>query len=302
MSIPQTTITNGLVTAKLYLPDIEKGYYRGTRFDWAGVIPELTFKGHTYFGQWNSSNDPKLHDAIMGPVEEFMVMGFEKTPVGAEFLKIGVGSLIKPDDKKYSFVRNYEIKNPGKWTVKKGKDQVVFIHDISNAGGYGYRYTKVVKLIKDKPVLVLEHSFKNTGTKAIETSTYNHNFFVIDGEPTNENMKLSFPYEVSAEGSGFGTIAMIKGKSLTYTRALNKGENVFTSNLLGFSARTEDYDFFIQNLKSGANVRITSDQAIEKIVYWACSTTACPEPYLKISVAPGQEKKWKINYEFSSND
>ena len=33
-TFPEATITNGLVTARLYLPDPVNGYYRATRFDW----------------------------------------------------------------------------------------------------------------------------------------------------------------------------------------------------------------------------------------------------------------------------
>src|ERR1043165_8110742 len=69
---PQADISNGVVKAKLYLPDAQKGYYQGTRFDWSGVIPSLEYKGHNYFGQWFEKYDPKIHDAIMGPVEEFL--------------------------------------------------------------------------------------------------------------------------------------------------------------------------------------------------------------------------------------
>jgi hypothetical protein len=34
----EARITNGLVTAKLYLPSADKGFYRSTRFDWSGAI------------------------------------------------------------------------------------------------------------------------------------------------------------------------------------------------------------------------------------------------------------------------
>ncbi|MBK9680608.1 MAG: hypothetical protein IPO69_17425 [Saprospiraceae bacterium] len=33
---PQATITNKIINARLYLPNTETGYYRGSRFDWAG--------------------------------------------------------------------------------------------------------------------------------------------------------------------------------------------------------------------------------------------------------------------------
>lgn len=48
---PQATITNGLIEAHLFLPDAKEGYYRGPRFDWAGVMSDLKYKDHTYFGQ-----------------------------------------------------------------------------------------------------------------------------------------------------------------------------------------------------------------------------------------------------------
>ena len=94
---PAVRITNGLVTAVLYLPDAEHGYYRATRFDWSGVIADLQAGGHSYFGRWNPKYDPKLHDAISGPVQEYVTgQGFDAAKPGETFVKIGVGVLRKP--------------------------------------------------------------------------------------------------------------------------------------------------------------------------------------------------------------
>ncbi len=299
---PSATITNGLVTATLHLPDAERGYYRGTRFDWSGVIPDLRYKNHRYFDYWNTRPySPTLHDAITGPVEEFMAVGIDEARVGGEFLKIGVGGLVKPDDGAYSFSKNYVIKTPGKREVKKEKDRVTFTHIISGVNGYGYEYTKVVGLTKGKPELVLEHSLKNTGTKTIETSTYNHNFFVIDGEPTGPNIETGFPFEASAEGKGFGTIAEFRGKQLVYNRNLGEKENIFTSGVQGFGPTADDYNLHIKNQKSGAGVRIKGDRPLEKMVFWACSATSCPEPYIKLSAKPGETVHWNIRYEFETD-
>lgn len=48
---PQADLSNSTVQATLYLPDAQSGYYRGTRFDWSGVIASLKWNGHEYFGQ-----------------------------------------------------------------------------------------------------------------------------------------------------------------------------------------------------------------------------------------------------------
>ncbi|MCF2499543.1 hypothetical protein [Dyadobacter chenhuakuii] len=295
---PEAVISNGIINAKLMMPDASSGYYRGVRFDWAGQVASLDYKGHSYFGQWNSTYDPKLHDAIMGPVEEFVALDFDAVKPGETFVKIGVGVLVKPDDKKYSFATNYEVKDAGKWTVDKKKDHVTFTHTLKDATGYGYVYTKTLRLVKGKPQLVLEHSLKNTGSKEISTSTYNHNFFMIDKEPTNEHIRIVFPFEVSGEGAGFGTIINAKGKTLNYARPVVNGDQIFSSGLKGFGATAKDYDIRIENTKTSAGVRITGDRPLEKLVYWANPTTSCPEPYIHTSAKPGQETKWNVNYEF----
>jgi hypothetical protein len=48
--------------AKVYVPDGEKGFYRGIRFDWAGVMESLEYKGHGYFGPFFEKFDPAVSD------------------------------------------------------------------------------------------------------------------------------------------------------------------------------------------------------------------------------------------------
>ncbi|MEO8416814.1 MAG: hypothetical protein ABI472_24330, partial [Ginsengibacter sp.] len=169
VNAPEVDITNGLIHARIYLPGAENGYYRGSRFDWSGVIPELTCNGHSYYGQWFPKYDPRLHDAIMGPVEDFLPVGFNDAKPGESFLKIGIGILERPDTSAYSIVPPYEILNGGKWNAKTSPGKVEFLHTLNDTA-YSYIYKKTVELIKGKPALVLSHTFKNTGKKMIETT------------------------------------------------------------------------------------------------------------------------------------
>jgi hypothetical protein len=41
---PKAEIKNQHIRAKLYLPDAKDGFYRGTRFDWSGVIYSLEYQ------------------------------------------------------------------------------------------------------------------------------------------------------------------------------------------------------------------------------------------------------------------
>lgn len=295
---PQADLSNGQIEATLYLPDAVTGFYQGTRFDWAGAFKRLTYKGHSFVENWFDSYDPKLHDAINGPAEEFVPLNFAEAKAGETFVKIGVGVLRKPDDKPYAFSRNYEIADAGTRTIRQRKDRIEFSHQVTDAGGYAYTYQKTVRLVKHKPVLVLEHRLKNTGKKPISTSTYNHNFFIIDHQPTGPTVNIEFPYAVSAEGRGFGSLIRTEGNRLVYDRVLLKGEQVYTAGLQGLSGKAGEYDIRIENLKTGAGIHIEGDKPLEKLVYWACSTTSCPEPYIKIDVAPGKEFRWQIRYTF----
>ena len=296
---PKAEISNGLIQASLLLPEAGKGYYQGTRFDWSGNITSLEFKSHNYFGQWFTKYSPEIHDVIMGPVEDFTPLDFDDTRTGGTFLKIGVGMVYKPDSQPYMFSRLYQLLNAGKWTIKKKPDQVLFIHDL-NDKDYSYHYEKTVQLVKDAPELILHHSLKNTGAKTIETSVYDHNFFVIDKYPIGPGLVVKFPFKLTSDGRGIaiGKLAEIQDNQISFIRTIGNGEEAEFDNLEGFGPTSADYEIRIENRITGAGVRITCDQPLYKLAFWSCPTTLCPEPYIKIKAEPGQEFKWSIRYEF----
>jgi hypothetical protein len=297
---PQADISNTHIRARLYLPDAREGYYRGTRFDWSGVIASLECNGHTYFGKWFELYDPKLHDAITGPVEEFFTngagLGYDEAKVGESFVKIGVGALRKPYEPRYSSFNAYEIVDPGKWTVNKGSDWIEFIHEMADRSGYAYTYRKRMHLPKDKPELILEHSLRNTGKKMIETSVYDHNFFMLDGQPTGPDFVVRFPFDLRATADLKG-LAEIRSKELVYLQELQKGQTVFT-NLEGHGSSSSDYDVRVENRKTGAAVRVRGDRPLSKIVFWSIRSNISPEPYIDMKIEPGEQSSWRIHYEF----
>jgi hypothetical protein len=298
-TFPRAEISNGRIQALIYLPDAQTGYYRGTRFDWSGMIGSARWKGHEYFGQWFEKYDPKIHDAITGPVEEFLTgdsaLGYAEAQPGGTFVRIGAGVVRKPAEAAYRRFETYEIVDPGKWTVNKSASSVEFIHELQDpSSGYAYAYTKRLRLAND--TIVLEHQLKNTGRKPIATSVYNHNFFTLDSQQTGPEFAVRFPFAPRAVRS-LNDLAEIKGHELVFVRALERGQTVFTE-VEGFGTRSADYDFRIENRKTGAGVRITGDRPLSKLLFWSAWKTVCPEPYIDASVAPGQESSWRITYEF----
>ena len=293
---PEAEISNGIIHARILLPDPDNGYYRGSRFDWSGVIADLTANDHSYYGQWFPKYAPRIHDAIMGPVEDFLPVGYEDAKPGETFLKIGVGMLARMDTSSYSIVPPYEIINAGVWNVKAQPDQVEFLHSLIDSA-YGYEYKKTIRLVKDKPEMVLSHTLKNTGKKTIETVVYDHNFFMLDNKSTGQGISVAFPFNLSGKG-GNPNFAEIRQNQIVFTKNLAKGEHVYYGDLRGFSDNASDYDIKVENENSGAGAEITSDQPLAKLAFWCATTTVCPEPFIKIKVRPGEEFSWKIFYRY----
>lgn len=295
--IPKVNISNGLINALLYLPDPVNGYYRATRFDWSGIIARLEFEGHNYYGQWFEKYNPETHDAVMGPVEEFGPVGFDEVKTGSTFLKIGVGLLTRPDEKPYSNFRLYQINNSGTWKINKYSDGIKYIHTITDPK-YGYVYEKRIQLTVGKPELVISHIFRNKGNVLVETTVYNHNFPVIDKQPAGPGYVITFPFNLSGSGLGFGEVIGIQDNKLVYLRDQLKSDRVYFGDLKGYSNNFTDYDIRIENHLAGAGIRIRCDQPLNKLVYWSSPTTVCPEPYIRVTVKPGEEFSWELKYEY----
>jgi hypothetical protein len=299
---PQAEISNGVIHAKLYLPDAANGYYRATRFNWSGVIASLDFQGHNFFGVWIPRYDPLLHDAITGPVEEYRTgesaLGYAEAKVGGTFIRIGVGLLRKPDETPFQQFKTYEIVDHGKWTAKASADAVEFTQELADpSSGYAYLYKKTVRLAKNAPRLVIEHSLKNTGKKSIETNVYNHGFFMIDGQPSGPDFTVKFPFDVKAVAELQG-LAEMRGKELHYLKELEPGGQSVHTQLTGFGDSARDFDFRVENRKTGAGVHVTGDRPLWKIDFWSIRTTVCPEEYINMKIEPGKESQWRISYDF----
>ncbi len=301
---PYAEISNGVIDAVVATETSRKdNYYRGQRFDWSGIIYSLSFKGHSYFGEWFNKFDPYFHDTICGPTEEFAQIGYENAPVGGKFLKIGVGILKKTDDAPYSFRNRYEILDNGKWDCSVSKNSITYTQTL-NSEIASYIYTKTIELVENSPVMKISHSLKNTGKTPIDTTVYCHNFFVLDNELAGPAISLKFAFEPKNPEAilrAAKETTKVSKNILSFTRQLKEKEEALYRGFPGRD-KVENYDFKLENSKTGAGVRITSDQPLMKVTFWACQKTYCVEPFTKINIAPNSEFNWINTYKFYSLD
>jgi len=311
---PEAAISNGLLSAKIYLPDAKTGYYRGTRFDWSGVVRSLVFQGHDFYGPWYQDTRPAVRDfiyegpkvitgaasSVYGPVEEFFTgttaLGFEEAKAGGTFIKIGVGRLRKPDDKPYDHYLPYEIVDPGKWTVRRHSDSVEFTQQLKGTDGYSYTYTKSVRLVPGAPRMTIAHSLRNTGTKTITASTYNHNFTVVDGHGPKPGDKLTAAFDLRTPAPLENDLASVEGRSLVYRKPVEGEARVFTL-LQGYSRDTRDFDFRLETA-AGPGYRVTADQPVSRAMFWSIRSVISVEPYIDLKVEPGRTVSWTLTYDY----
>jgi hypothetical protein len=309
---PTAKIANGSLQAQIYLPDLHQGFYRGTRFDWSGVISSLQLQGHDYYGPWFNKTSPTVHDfiydgadiiagpcsATTGPADEFGPIGWDSAKPGGTFIKIGVGALRKPDDAAYDNYRLYEIADPGKWAISRKTNSVEFVQTINDAAsGFGYVYRKTVRLSAGKPEMVLSHNLKNTGTHAIETSVYNHNFLVLDRRAPGPGVSISVPFQIRSARPPEKKLAEIRGNQIVYLETLT-GHDTVATPLEGFGQNAADHQIRIENREVGAGMTIQSDRPLAKESLWSIRTVIAMEPFVAISIEPGSEFSWKTTYEY----
>ena len=312
---PHAEITNGQLRLKVYLPDASKGFYRGTRFDWSGEVANLEYKGHNYYGPWFNAVDPKVHDyryagleiiaspcsAAAGPVEEFQTngsaLGWDEAKVGGTFIKIGVGVLRK-DTPNYDYVKQYEIVDPGKWTVERHQDSIEFLQELADpSSGYGYVYRKTVRLIDGKAEMVLEHILRNTGRRAIRSEVYNHNFLVLDHQPPGPDFTISVPFQIRVPHPLNSELAEVRRNRFVYLKVL-QNEDMVQTLLEGFSDSPQDNEIRIENQKVGAGMRITGDHPLSRLNLWSIRAVLSLEPFISTNIEPGSEFSWKASYEY----
>jgi hypothetical protein len=308
-SRPHIDISNGSVSAKVFPPG-DASLYQGTRFDHAGVILHITYKGQDYSQYWfdryatdpldNAKYPPGVSVersccAVSGPVEEFAPVGFDEAGIGGTFLKPGIG-ILKRDAAVYSQFVPFPILNEGRRTITSSAGSVRFTQDIHDEkSGYGYSYTKVVQLTPGLPQMTIAHVLRNTGSKAIITTVYNHNFLTLS--PGNENISITAPFLLRATLPLQSDVARVEGKSLRYVAPVPQGVTV-TSPISGFGSSASDYDFRIVNSVTGFGVRMRADQPVDSINFWSIHTVLGWEPYIAIALKPGETKRWTNTYDY----
>ncbi len=305
---PTTVIGNERLAARIMLPDLERGFYRAVRFDHFGIVSRVVADGHSYYGVYISPDrhDPTHHDHIAGICEEFDIdgpAGYDEAAPGQRFVKIGVGVLQRDGNADYFFARPYQLIDPGKRAVEHTDRSVTFRQTVDGPRGWAYDYTKLVRVDKREPKLIIERTLRNTGTKTIDTLHYSHNFTTIDDQPADANYVIAFPFEARSveHRDRHGLVRIVDGR-VTFTRRLPRKQSSWY-RLVGYDPDDpNDNAATVINRATGASVRVSNDRPLARLAMYAHTPVVCPEPFVRLRIDPGEQATWSTTYTFSADD
>jgi len=311
---PHLKLANAKLKLTVATPDAESGLYRGSRFDWSGLVVAAEHDGHSFFAPWKLKHDPRSHEGIWGTAEEFSMddpPGFDEVAACGVFYKIGIGELEKKETTQkseqtgraepmpYGFWRNHRIVRAGAWTVTRGDGWVQFVQAFTGKRGWGWQYTKRIELAAGAAGFTIRRTLKNTGTKKIDTTHYCHNFTIIDGQTVGPAYRIGLSFD-ARPAEQKGAPAKVGGRRIAVLEELTRGKTVWMS-LAGLTGRPTDGHVVIENVKTGAAMEISGGSRLAELRFWAHGRAACPEPFVAVRLAPGESMRWHNTYTFRVN-
>jgi hypothetical protein len=146
--------------------------------------------------------------------------------------------------------------------------------------------------------MYLRHTLRNIGTATLDTEVFDHNFYVIDGHPTDPEMVIHFPFKPKPVNP-LNPKAAIVGSDIVYHEALTtQPRESVVLYMTGYSNKISDFDITVENKVTKTGVEMSADVPISKLHFWSPATTICPEAYVHLIVAPGERRGYVLTYRF----
>ena len=84
----------------------------------------------------------------------------------------------------------------------------------------------------------------------------------------------------------------------SHTARRSAGQDRVSFPIQGFGPNASDYDIRVENRRARAGVRITGDRPLASMALWSIRTVLAVEPFIDISIDPGDTFTWKYTYTY----
>jgi hypothetical protein len=268
-------------------------FYRGSRYDWSGHVRQITLKRkHTFFSTLPDPPDASMGgNGLLDVFETADDMGYEETELNNRFPMLGVGLLKKESRQPFLFRSPYDVL-PFERTINENENCVTFTTLPSHCNGYAVQETKKLSLEADS--LIINYTLKNVGSKELNFSSFNHNFFQFDNHPINTDYSLNLPYQVSLRILRGSICAQYQSISV---QAFDEPTASGAFLLNGFEG-TSAHWWCLRHIPSGLQVLCEEDFAVSRFYVWVMERSFSPETFFSAVLSPGTECSFRRKYTF----
>ena len=272
------------------------------RFDRAGFITDVVLNNDIHFCA--SENRNNIHPTTYGRglCCEYQMRTDGEAQVGERYPKLGVGLILKEDDKPYTFTNlTYDIEY-FPVDIEASKSQAVFKTGAIPCLGYAAEQTKTVTV--EGNTLTVEWEFKNVGEKEIKTGEYCHNFINVDGMAMSPDYVLETPML-----KDFGNEPLISNYTKAPSNLIGCGhgftfagcDNAIILTNPDITGLKEEIPFKWRLVNKAAKGYIEPEDYYvpSSICFWITDHLFSPEFIQMITIAPGQSASWKRKMTFA---
>eukprot|EP01130_Rhizamoeba_saxonica_P003384 TRINITY_DN1430_c0_g1_i3.p1 TRINITY_DN1430_c0_g1~~TRINITY_DN1430_c0_g1_i3.p1 ORF type:complete len:306 (-),score=67.03 TRINITY_DN1430_c0_g1_i3:1104-2021(-) len=288
--------------AEVFDIDAVKGYYRGSRFDWSGIIKNVYLENKVFYGDWITPHDPYNPEHARSICEEYTQLGWDEASVGEEFVKIGVGRLLKKEGEYNSVDIAYEFVEVPEWQVTHDDSTVSYTQVLTSPTGYSYQLEKKLEIDStNDPTILVTHSLTNIGEKDIECGQYVHNFTIINHQPNHgQGYSVEFNFQPVQKTPELKNKTTLQGNKLVFDTKMEPGED-FEEQF--HEEKTVENASFTANFSDPDTNEVTGyhHQGSLPLYYmnlWGIDSNFSPEPWIVIKLKPTESVTWTNTYTY----
>lgn len=285
---PLHKLAEGPVRAWISLPgDGESGFYAGRRFETAGSVAFLQYRGWNFVG-WGAPVEGGL---TLGLVGEFLDL--IELPGRAERVKIGVGRVSGSSPADFAVTERYG------WRAYPREAGVDLEQVVREPEGVGYRLRKRIEVMTGG--LEIGYELENTGQSELHTRHYGHNFMVPGGMAGGVGMEVDFGIEIAPRAK---VLKMENGAAVEGSRLVFHPREHYDQGSTRIDLEGEDLPrrVVLANRHNGAAVAVETDWTPRFYRLYVTWREVCPEPYYDVRLAPREKAAWRTRYDFTVQD
>ena len=277
--------------------DVGSDYTR-SRYDWCGIIKQVTLNGTSTFLSREVSPDGGCGLGGIGLCSVFEWAGtatYDEAPVAGLFPMIGTGLLKKGSALPFQFTADYEVTTFTRECIPEGDEAVTFHTLPYLCCGIAVEQFKTIRICGNS--LTITHRLRNVGVKDIEATEFSHNFFMFNDYEVNGDYLLQLPYTICPRLRR-GTLKIQRDACWLGGFDAATASSAFWLN--GYEGLKEHWMKLIHE-PSGHSVLIEDHFPVVRFYSWNNRYAFCPETFCRISLRPGEEMAYRRSYSFSEH-